>query len=161
MAETKSRSTRTTSNQSKQTSGGSKKRSTPRSNSNSKQTSGGSKKRSTPRSNSNQSKQTSGGTKKRSTPRSNSNSNHDHSPREIVIEAVRQLQELVGRPIESVTGIEKHGKEWKLSLEVLELQRVPNTTDVLGNYEVRVDENGELKAVHRTQRYARAESREE
>src|SRR5437868_6194850 len=97
--------------------------------------------------------------KKRSSARSNSN--HDHSPREIVIEAVRQLQELVGRPIEAVTGIEKNGKEWKLSVEVLELERVPNTTDVLGRYEVTVDQDGDLTGARRTRRYARAEAGED
>ena len=68
------------------------------------------------------------------------NSNHQHSAREIVIEAMRQLQDLVGRPIEGVTGIEKNGKEWSVTVDVLELERIPNTTDVLGNYEVTVDE---------------------
>ena len=78
-----------------------------------------------------------------------------------MIEAVRQLQELVGRPIEAVTGIEKNGKEWKLSVEVLELERVPNTTDVLGRYEVTVDQDGDLTAARRTRRYARAEAGED
>ena len=78
-----------------------------------------------------------------------------------MIEAIRQLQELVGRPIESVTGVEKNGKEWKLSVEVLELERVPNTTDVLGKYEVTVDKDGDLIGVRRTRRYGRAEAGEE
>jgi hypothetical protein len=78
-----------------------------------------------------------------------------------VLEATRQLQELVGRPVESVTGIEKDGREWKLSVEVLELERVPNTTDVLGIYDVTVDQNGELTGARRTRRYPRAETRED
>jgi hypothetical protein len=78
-----------------------------------------------------------------------------------VIEAMLQLQELVGRPVESVTGIEKNGKEWKLTVEVLELERVPNTTDVLGKYDVTVDQNGELTGARRTRRYARAEAGED
>jgi hypothetical protein len=78
-----------------------------------------------------------------------------------VLEAARQLQELVGRPVESVTGIEKNGKEWKLSVEVLELERVPNTTDLLGIYDVTVDKNGELTGARRTRRYPRAEARED
>src|SRR5947208_899659 len=84
-----------------------------------------------------------GSSKKASTSRDSSGerSNSSHrSPREIALEATRQLQELIGRPVESVTGIEKNGREWKLSVEVLELERVPNTTDVLGIYDVTVDQ---------------------
>jgi hypothetical protein len=77
------------------------------------------------------------------------------------MEAVRQLQQLVGRPVESVTGIEKNGAEWKLSVEVLELERVPNTTDLLGKYDVTVDQNGDLTGARRTRRYARAEAGED
>jgi hypothetical protein len=90
-----------------------------------------------------------------------SDSSNDLSPREVVLEAARQLQELVGRPVESIIGIEKNGKEWKLSVEVLELERVPNTTDLLGIYDVTVDKNGELTGARRTRRYPRAEARED
>jgi hypothetical protein len=98
---------------------------------------------------------------KRSSATSNNSNNHSQSAREIVIEAVRQLQELIGRPVESVTGIEKDGREWKLSIEVLEMERVPNTTDVLGKYDVTVDHNGELTGARRTRRYPRAEAGED
>jgi hypothetical protein len=103
-------------------------------------------------------KRSSSSSKRRSS-RSN-NSGSRPSPREIAIGAVEQVQDLIGRPVESITGIEKDGKEWTVNLEVLELQRVPTTTDVLGKYEVRVDENGELIGAERTRRYPRAEAGE-
>jgi hypothetical protein len=71
------------------------------------------------------------------------------------------VHDLIGRPIESVTGIDKNGSEWTVTLEVLELERVPNTTDVLGKYEVTLDKNGELTGARRTRRYVRAESGED
>jgi hypothetical protein len=71
------------------------------------------------------------------------------------------VQQLIGRPIESVTGMEKNGSEWTVTLEVLELERVPNTTDVLGKYEVTLDKNGDLTGVQRTRRYNRAEAGED
>jgi Gas vesicle synthesis protein GvpO len=74
---------------------------------------------------------------------------------------VRQLQGLTGRQIEAVLGIEKDGREWSVTVEVLELERVPNTTDVLGNYEVRLDGKGEIASVRRTRRYLRAQSGED
>jgi hypothetical protein len=80
--------------------------------------------------------------------------------KEIAERAVEQMHELIGRPVESVTGLEKDGDDWTVTLEVLELERIPNTTDVLGSYEVKVDGDGDLIGAHRTRRYARGESGE-
>jgi gas vesicle protein GvpO len=82
------------------------------------------------------------------------------SSREIAERAVEQMQNLINRPIEAVTGLEKDGNEWTVTLEVLELERVPSTTDVLGKYEVTLDKDGELTGLQRTRRYARAEAGE-
>jgi hypothetical protein len=79
----------------------------------------------------------------------------------MVGEAIKQTHDLIGKPIESVTGMEKDGNDWTVTLEVLELSRIPNTTDVLGSYEVTLDRNGDLTGIHRTRRYSRAEAGEE
>ena len=76
------------------------------------------------------------------------------------MDAVIQLQDLIGRPIEAVTGIEKNGSEWTVQVEVVELQRIPNTTDVLGVYEVNVDKDGELTGTRRVRRFYRSEAGE-
>ena len=89
-----------------------------------------------------------------------SSSRKGQSAREVVISAIEQVQDLIGRPVESVTGMEKNGAEWTVTLEVLELERVPNTTDVLGKYEVTVDKDGEVTSANRTRRYNRAEAGE-
>ena len=75
--------------------------------------------------------------------------------------AAEQAQELIGRPVEAVTGWEKNGREWTVTLEVVELERIPNTTDVLGKYEVTLDKDGELIGAHRTRRYPRGEAGED
>jgi hypothetical protein len=80
--------------------------------------------------------------------------------RDIARQAVEQMEDLIDRPIEAVTGIEKDDSEWTVTLEVLELQRVPSTTDVLGSYEVTLDKDGELTGLQRTRRYTRAEAGE-
>jgi hypothetical protein len=74
--------------------------------------------------------------------------------------AMRQLQELIGRPVEAVTGMEKNGSEWTVTVEVVELERIPNTTDVLGKYEVTLDKDGEVTGAQRLRRYPRAEAGE-
>lgn len=81
--------------------------------------------------------------------------------RDIARQAVEQMETLMDRPIEAVTGIAKDGNdEWTVTVEVLELQRVPSTTDVIGKYEVTLDKDGELTGLERTRRFPRAEAGE-
>lgn len=82
-------------------------------------------------------------------------------PKEIAARAAEQVQELIGRRVEAVTGLERDGDEWTVTLEVLELERIPSTTDVLGRYEVKLDEEGELLGAQRTRRYPRSEAGED
>jgi Gas vesicle synthesis protein GvpO len=86
--------------------------------------------------------------------------NNKGGSRDIARQAVEQMENLIDRRIEAVTGIEKDGSEWTVTLEVLELERVPSTTDVLGKYEVTLDQDGELTGLQRTRRYPRAEAGE-
>jgi hypothetical protein len=118
------------------------------------------KRRSSSRRSSSNSKSRSSSNSKSRSSSSSKNRQNDRSPREIAISAVEQVHDLIGRPVESVTGMEKHGNEWTVTLEVLELERVPSTTDVLGKYEVTLDKDGELTGAQRTRRYPRAEAGE-
>jgi hypothetical protein len=43
-----------------------------------------------------------------------------------------------------VIGIEKENGEWKVTVETIERKAVPDTQDLLGRYEIRLDKNGEL-----------------
>jgi hypothetical protein len=88
-------------------------------------------------------------------------SRSDRSAREVVMEAVDQVQGLIGRPVEAVTGMEKDGSTWTVTVEVVELSRIPNTTDVLGSYLVTLDRNGEITAARRMRRYYRSEAGED
>jgi hypothetical protein len=45
---------------------------------------------------------------------------------------------------ETVIGIEKENGEWKVTVETIERKAVPDTQDLLGRYEIRLDKNGEL-----------------
>jgi len=97
---------------------------------------------------------------KRGKSKSSGNSNGKVSPREIAVRAVDQVHDLIGRPVESVTGIALDGNEWTVTIEVLELERVPTTTDVLGQYEVTLDKDGEMTGAQRVRRYPRSEAGE-
>jgi hypothetical protein len=69
--------------------------------------------------------------------------------------ASQQLAELTSKQVEAVTGLERTDDGWRVEVEVLELRRVPNTTDVLATYEVLVDTDGDVEGYRRRHRYVR------
>ena len=77
------------------------------------------------------------------------------NPGRIAAEAARQLVELTGKEAEGVVGLDRSDDGWKVEVEVLEVRRIPNTTDVLAMYEVEVDGKGSLQGYRRVRRYVR------
>lgn len=69
--------------------------------------------------------------------------------------AVEQLAELLGRVPESVSSVRPIEDGWEAQVEVLELERIPDTTSILASYKVTVDAEGELISYERTRRYSR------
>jgi hypothetical protein len=72
--------------------------------------------------------------------------------------AMHTLADLVGCPAEGITGIRRNDDGWVVEVEVLEVERVPETSDVLASYEVEIDEDGEIVKFHRLQRYLRTQT---
>lgn len=85
-------------------------------------------------------------------------SNGDLSPIELARAARTQLGELTGRPPESVLGLHKDDDGWKVTIELVELSRVPNSTDLLGSYVVTLDDEGQLIGYERVGRYLRGQA---
>ena len=69
--------------------------------------------------------------------------------------ALTTVQELTGYQPEAITGLEWDGEFWDVSVDVLELSRIPNTTDVLASYVVQLDESGTLRGLKRARRFVR------
>jgi hypothetical protein len=78
--------------------------------------------------------------------------------RRIVDRAREQLGELHGAEAESVSAVRRTADGWRVGLEVVEVHRVPESTDVLATYEVEVDDDGQLLTFERTRRYYRSEA---
>jgi hypothetical protein len=72
--------------------------------------------------------------------------------------ATDQLAPLLGTEPERVIGVQSRNGGWRVRVEVLELERTPETTSVLASYDVDVDGDGELTGYRRTHRYARAQT---
>jgi hypothetical protein len=79
------------------------------------------------------------------------------SPVEAARLARTQVEELFGMPVESVSAIARTNGDggWAVTLELLELARIPDTTSVLGSYEAVLDGDGNLLEAKRVRRYSR------
>ncbi|WP_399204037.1 gas vesicle protein [Streptomyces sp. PanSC9] len=74
---------------------------------------------------------------------------------EVLREARAQLAELTGLVPESVSSFEQTEEGWSLEVEVLELERVPDTMSLLATYQVELDPEGQLTGYRRVRRYER------
>jgi hypothetical protein len=83
------------------------------------------------------------------------------SASELSQAALATVQELTGYRPEAVTGLEWDGEFWRVTVDVLELARIPNTTDVLGSYTVQLDDRGTLRGYRRVRRFQRGQISEE
>jgi hypothetical protein len=81
------------------------------------------------------------------------------SAADIAQSAAAQLAALSGQEVEGVTALERTDDGWKVQIEVVELRRIPSTTDVLASYEVVVDSDGDLEGYRRVRRYTRGQTR--
>jgi hypothetical protein len=77
------------------------------------------------------------------------------SASKVAAGAKEELEALTGKDSEGVTGLEKNDDGWLVRIEVVELRRIPDTTDVLALYEVQTDAHGGLESYKRVRRYVR------
>lgn len=80
---------------------------------------------------------------------------------DVVERARRQLQEVLGEEAESVSGLDRSDGRWTVTLEVVEVRRIPESTDVLASYEVVLDDDGGIVSMQRRHRYRRSQVEEE
>lgn len=70
--------------------------------------------------------------------------------------AVSEFRSLTGRAPDSVTGV-RPGDDggWSVLVDVVELERVPDSTSVMATYRVDLDATGGLTSYERLRRYSR------
>src|SRR4051794_1917521 len=69
---------------------------------------------------------------------------------QAVRHARQHLLDLTGKPCESVSSLVRRRDGWNVTLEIVELERIPQTTDIMASYLVELDEDGELLRYERT-----------
>ena len=77
---------------------------------------------------------------------------------ELTRSARDTVLELTGYKAESVSAMQWDGETWLVTVDVCELERIPNTTDVMGTYVVQLDDSGGLLGYKRTRRYTRGQA---
>jgi len=76
---------------------------------------------------------------------------------EMIARARQAVEHVLGHDAEGVSGIERSNGRWCITVEVVELRRVPDSTDVLASYAVVLDDEGDLVGLERTRRYRRSQ----
>jgi hypothetical protein len=69
--------------------------------------------------------------------------------------AVQRVEALTGIEPEGVVSLEPRDRGWRVGVEVVEMERIPNSTDVMAVYQVDLDEGGGLVGYRRTERHIR------
>jgi hypothetical protein len=77
---------------------------------------------------------------------------------ELTRSARATVHELTGHKPESVSAMQWDGENWLVTVDVCELERIPNTTDVMATYVVQLDDGGGLLGYKRTGRYTRGQA---
>ena len=74
---------------------------------------------------------------------------------EVARAAADELAELAGGEAERIVALEPVDDGWRVTLEVVEIRRIPDTMDVLGVYEVTMSEAGDFRGYRRVARHER------
>jgi hypothetical protein len=77
---------------------------------------------------------------------------------DLATQARDLLRSLRGIEAESVSGIVRTPNGWTVTLEVVELRRIPESTDVLASYEIELDDEGRFLSFERGGRYSRSQA---
>ncbi len=75
----------------------------------------------------------------------------------VITRARDELAALTGYKVDSVSGFEKTDEGWRLAVTVVELRRIPASTDILATYEATLNEAGDIVNYHRAARYGRSQ----
>jgi hypothetical protein len=65
--------------------------------------------------------------------------------KEISERAKKELKAVMGLEVSSITGVSRvKDDEWQITVELIERKAIPDTQDLLGLYEVHLDNDGHL-----------------
>ena len=68
---------------------------------------------------------------------------------QISEKACVMTETLLNKKVDSIVSVSRDGEGWMVESEVLERKAVPDTQDILGKYEMKFDDGGELQGYRR------------
>lgn len=80
---------------------------------------------------------------------------------ELIRKVKSEIEELTGFPADSVSEFAKTEDGWEVMVNVLELKRIPPSTDMLAAYKITLSPGGNVTSYHRIRRYLRDQVMEE
>ncbi len=67
----------------------------------------------------------------------------------------QQLVELTHFKSDTISAISKDEQGWHIFVEMVEMKRIPESSDMLATYETLADDEGNMISFHRVRRYLR------
>lgn len=80
--------------------------------------------------------------------------------KELTEEAKSQLTKLTGLKPVGITRAAKDEEGWHIEMDMLEMSRIPPSSDILGEYQTLVDDKGNLLSFERTRTHLRGQTAE-
>ena len=80
---------------------------------------------------------------------------------ELAERAKEQLAQMTGFKPFAIVGSYKDEEGWHITVDVVELTRIPEATDVIGTYVALLDENGDMMKFEKKRSRLRGDSYEE
>lgn len=79
----------------------------------------------------------------------------------MIARAKKHVEAVLGSEPEGVSGVERSNGNWRVNVEVVQLRRIPESTDILASYAVVLDGDGDLVSVQEMRRYRRSQAENE
>lgn len=79
---------------------------------------------------------------------------------EIALHAKQQLTLLTGLKADTVSSLNHDDQGWHVTADLIEMKRIPESTDMLGTYVMLLDDLGNLVRYERIRRYVRNQESE-
>jgi hypothetical protein len=69
--------------------------------------------------------------------------------------ALREVAQLTANRPEGITEVSQTDDGWTVGVEVVEVERIPSSTDILATYKITIGADGDMVSYRRIKRYAR------
>jgi len=77
---------------------------------------------------------------------------------EIRNQVIELSTDVIGRGLDGIVEVSRTEDNWRAVVEIIERRSVPDTQDILGQYEIELDESGEVIGYRRLEKYRRSDT---